>query len=462
LRKTAVQIFFACALLCAAIIALTQESGEAGIDPPAGPDLPLGALPDEAADTVPPETAPMREIPDWVRPARWFRSNSGGMTLEEIPSRLAALRGEYALVIDFINPEELPEYVLPFYNDSYFIEIRILYRDGAESRRQYIFRDQIGTNRLVAAFYPSQDGENSSGGEAQADDAADSAAGAAAELDETGAALAENDEAQSANTEGPLSARIPRGFIEIYDMNRLITGDHQFFEDGEETKTEFFYNRGAVTRSESWRRSGGDFMRTYTDSFRYNRSQSLRAVERLYHETQNAESGSGVETGDSGEPVRLAFPSRILDAAKHDDFISDKLAPLSSFFGDTVVQEGYRMIFTTDERGRILTQTLLERADKEVWVVVNTWSGERIASSLKTEGDNELLTEYEYDASGKRILERNSRNVVLERLVRAEGDKRELEELYMNGEVILKAEWEDGRKISEHRVRTTASRRGNE
>jgi hypothetical protein len=30
---------------------------------------------------------------------------------------------------------------------------------------------------------------------------------------------------------------------------------------------------------------------------------------------------------------------------------------------------------------------------------------------------------------------------------------REVEELYMNGEVMLRALWEDGRKISEERVR---------
>jgi hypothetical protein len=446
LRKAVVRIIFACALLCAAIIALTQETGGQGIGSPEEA-VPGGAqIPGEEISAAAAET-PAREIPDWVRPVRWFRSNSGGMTLEEIPSRVAALRNEYALAVDFINSEELPEYLGPFYNDSYFIETRILYHNEEESRRQYIFRDQNGTNRLSAAF--------SSGGEAQANDTAGEADTASAEITE-------------APESPPQKSQAPRGFIEIYDTNRLIIAEHQFFEDGEETKTDFFYNQGVVVSSESWRRNAdsGDFARAYTDSFRYNRSHSLRAVERLYHKTQSVYASGGEETGgeteSENEPVRLAFPSRILDAAKNDNFISDKLVPLSSFFGETTVQEGYRMVFTTDERGRILTQTLLDGGDKEVWVIKNTWSGERIASSLKTEGDDQLLTEYEYDSSDKRILERNSRNGVLERLVRAEGDKKEFEELYMNGVVILRAEWEDGRKISEQRVRNTAPRKGDE
>ncbi|GHV96468.1 hypothetical protein AGMMS50293_27880 [Spirochaetia bacterium] len=383
----------------------TSETSESGEDPTL--ELELGE-----------ETAEEIEIPDWVRPARWFRSNAGGMTLEEIPSRLAALRYEYALVIDFINIAELPEYLLPYYGNRYFIEVRILYTDRAESRRQYLFRDQEGTVRLVAAFNP------------------------------TSAEPGEED-----LTEEEFGAiQIPRGFIETYNENQLITAEYQFSDDGDETKTEFFYNRGAIIRAETWRQTVIDevkeFTRVHTDHYRYNRSSSLRAVERIYHEAQ--------ETGESGEvlPVRLAFPNRVLDAAKDDAFISDRLAQGSGFFGDTYVESGYRMVFTTDARGRILTQTLLDNQDETVWVIENTWSGNQISLSSKTEGDDVRLTEYEYNSAGEWMIERNSHNGDLERLVRTEGGGREVEELYMNGEVILRAIWEDGRKISEVRVRS--------
>jgi hypothetical protein len=84
-------------------------------------------------------------------------------------------------------------------------------------------------------------------------------------------------------------------------------------------------------------------------------------------------------------------------------------------------------------------------------MVKNTWSGDRIIAVLKIEGDVEKLTEYEYDSDGKRKTQRDIHNGVLERMVRIDGSK-ETEELYMNGVVVLRAFWEDGRKISEERV----------
>jgi hypothetical protein len=67
-------------------------------------------------------------------------------------------------------------------------------------------------------------------------------------------------------------------------------------------------------------------------------------------------------------------------------------------------------------------------------------------------GDDERLTEYEYDSAGDRMLERNFNRGILERTVRSTGN-RDIEELYMNGRIVLRAVWEDGRKISEERIR---------
>jgi len=50
------------------------------------------------------------------------------------------------------------------------------------------------------------------------------------------------------------------------------------------------------------------------------------------------------------------------------------------------------------------------------------------------------------------ISEKNLKNGVLERVVLIDGET-EIEELYMNNAVVLRAVWEDGRKISETRVR---------
>ncbi|MDR2111105.1 MAG: hypothetical protein LBP32_07340, partial [Spirochaetaceae bacterium] len=94
-----------------------------------------------------------------------------------------------------------------------------------------------------------------------------------------------------------------------------------------------------------------------------------------------------------------------------------------------------------DEEGNILGE------------MTNTWDGDRLSSVRWVSGEDERVSEYEYDGEGDRIIERNYHQGVLERVVRREGD-REVEELYMNGTVILRAFWgKDGRKISEERVR---------
>jgi len=63
-----------------------------------------------------------------------------------------------------------------------------------------------------------------------------------------------------------------------------------------------------------------------------------------------------------------------------------------------------------------------------------------------------MLSEYDYDGSGNRIAQRDYRNGVMERHIVIDGDN-ETEELYLNGIVVLRAYWENGRKISEERVR---------
>ncbi|MDR1586405.1 MAG: hypothetical protein LBS57_02980 [Treponema sp.] len=396
----------------------------------------------------PGETQP-EESPQKRPPVRWFRSNPAGMTLEEIPSRLAALRNEYVLVIDYFEFDELPPLLSPLYNFTYLIECRVLYHNGEESRRQWIFRDGAGLTRLVAVFGESPEAPpaGNTASDMVSDDGSDETSDTASDVksDEGGAPAEDASAEESASGGSAPTGRAPTGFIEIYNENSLITEERLFSDEGEETVTGYFYRRDTLVRAEARRKTvdeegGESFVDVYTDNYRYNRSASLRAVERVYHEDAEA------------VPVRLTFPNRILDAVADDKFIDTGLARVPDFFGDSFVQSGYRLIFSTDERGRILTQTLLDDKNSEVWVIKNTWSGERIVSSLKTEGEDERLTEYEYNQAGDRIVERNSRNGVLERLARAEG-RGEVEELYMNGKLILRAVWEDGRKISEERVR---------
>jgi len=86
-----------------------------------------------------------------AEPVRWYRSNAAGMALEFTPSRLVALRNEYGLSVEIVSPSELPGILLPYHDAAYRVELRILFKAGQESRRQWIFRDSRNFAKLVAS-----------------------------------------------------------------------------------------------------------------------------------------------------------------------------------------------------------------------------------------------------------------------------------------------------------------------
>ena len=434
------------------------------------------------------EEMPAEPLPDWVTPPRWYRSNAGGMMLEEIPSRLAAIRNEYALVSDFIGQDELPEFLLPYY-DNHYIEIRVLYHNAEESRRQWIFRDKNGLYRLVAVFREAEAAEKESpeqndeiadntetpdedvsadgaeGGRSaarQTADAPDSAEkipapdenAAGGEIaDDAAAQDADNDSGELADVLSDYKTFVYKnvsGFIEIYGDDFLLAREIVFSGEDYATETIYTYNKGTLIKTEVVRNKQAnareEVQKLWTDIFRYNRSGSLRSVERTYHERLDE------------EKVRLTFAHRVLDAAANSMFLNDQLYLSSDFYDDWTILPDQKMVFTTDDRHRILTQTLLDSAGEAIWVIKNTWSGDRIASALKIQGEEQKLNEYEYDSKGNRIAERNLLNGVLQRQVIFENG-RDIEELYMNGLVVLRAIWEDGRKVSEQRVKSGDNKR---
>jgi hypothetical protein len=366
------------------------------------------------------------------------------MTLERVPSRAAAMRNEYCLLVRIAGREELHELLSPYYDPSFLIELRILHENGRESRRQWIFRDGAGTARLNASG-----GGGLFGGEGNGE---------------------------------------KRGFIEVYNEGGFISEERQFNGDLSEFLIRFFYNRDTLVRAETRIKDapaedagaedppegeGGDappderadgaaekstdetaekladepaeekdedgYVLGATDFYRYTRSHSLRTIERVYH--------SG-----GGGPVKIPFPSINPGFSREVVFVNPGIAYSFEFLQDVIIPETGRVIYTTDSRGRVLTEQHFDDEENVIAEIRNTWSADRLRSVQYTAGDDERLTEYEYGEDGGRILERNYNNGVLERTVRSNGS-RDVEELYMNGEVILRAVWEDGRKISEERVR---------
>ena len=341
-------------------------------------------------------------------PTRWFRSNAGGMALEETQSRLVAMRNEYALGIRSASFGELPEYLLPYYNTGYLIENRIFYKNRELIRTQWLFKNIRGGTRLNAVIFEPE------------------------------------------NIEDSEEEKYITGFIEIFDERSFLTSEYRFYEDGGITRIDYVSNNNLITNAtvfilEDTEENEGnkDFIKSYADYYRYNRSSSLRSVERIFYRDMLIPSNS---------PALITFPRHVMDAVGEEFITGGRINLIPDFFGDTFVQVDSRIIHDTDERGRVLSQTFYDDEGEILWTISNTWLNNRIVSTAKIEGSIISLAEYEYDSAGDRIMERNYTNGVLERVVRAEGGF-DIEELYLNNVVVLRAVWEGGRKISETRVR---------
>ena len=357
---------------------------------------------------------------------RWYRSNSSGMTLEPIASGRAALRNEYCLSIEKASPDEIPALLYPYYSDLFLAELRRLYKNGKEFRRQWIFRDLNGLVRLSS----SGSGSSFWGGIPRNDS------------DE------ENSEEESRS-----------GFIEIRNEDGAIGREFRFEDDLSEWEYRFFYRENVLMRAETWfkkapaadssKSPAGDgeadnagnpvFLPVYTDYYRYSRSGSIRAIDRLLHEA-------------AGETLsRLVFPR--IGSAIHpgEDLMSLGLAYTSDFLLDIYRTEGVTITYSLDSRGRILGEVWKGEEGTVLGEFRNTWSGDRLQSvHWKTEEEDRLV-EYEYDDDGNRITERNYKKGVLERSMTSK-DGRETEEIYMHGKLILRVLWEKGLKLSEERV----------
>jgi len=403
LNKKIILIISIILLLFAGIIALTQEL-----------DFLLPDTEHELSDEE-------EDIADYMaiykKPARWFNSNVGGMALQETQSRLVALRSEYALAIDTAFSDELPEYLLSYYNEEFLIEVRMLYKNSEQIRTQWLFRDENHNTRLNAVFLEIDGAEEQSN--------------------------IERSDVENSDMDHPDYQIAIKGFIEIFDEKLNLISEYKYYEDGNINKTDFIFNDDLLINSTVSVWEEGEYKKRYTDSYRYNRSLSLRGIERMFHSDIMA---------SHDDLVRITFHRRLMDAVHDKLFISERLNIYPDFFGNVFIKGNTRMIFETDDRGRIFKQTLYDEEEEIIWVINNTWQDNRIVSTLKTEGDSVLLAEFQYNSAGDRILERNLKNGTLERLVRADGIY-DIEELYMNNVVVLRAVWEEGRKISETRVR---------
>jgi len=402
-------------LFCAGIIALTQETDEISVDQTE--IVSSNENNEELSSDL--ET---KENLDFERKTRWFRSNAGGLAVEEMYSRYAALRNEFALAIDIAHHDEIPEYILSFYKDGLIPEIRILFKNSEIYRTQWILKDIDGRTRVNAVFLDEEESEQSTENSEQ--------------INESGEK--EDDFLEI------VDLYFKEGFVEVYDEKSFLISEYRFFKSGNRNKIEYEYNKNLIIISTvmDWQGESKDYHTAYKDFFYYNRSLSLRTIERIFYKEMQIDD----------DTLKIIFPRRIMDAL-NDPFIEEqKLNIYPEFFGEIIVYAENKIVYENDDRGRTLKQTLYNDKKEVVWVIVNIWSNDRIVSAIKTEGDNIFIAEYEYDSKGERILERNLRNGNLERIVHT-NNKTDIEELYFNNILVLRAVWEDGRKISETRIR---------
>ena len=369
---------------------------------------------------------------------QWYKSNASGITLELIPSRLAALRNEYCVSVETAGRGDLPELLLPYYDDSfrpYRIELRVLYEKGKELRRQWNFRDSRNFVWLTASGSGGLFGGESTG--------------------------EDGEERRS-------------GFIEIRDNEGSVVRELYYQEDLSEWDFRFFYQENTLLRAETWFKGvpvpetpdgslreeavspdseedesaveteeeeptdpTPSFVLMTTDYYRYSRIGSLRAIERIIHE--------------GARSSRTSFPRIQPGFSPDEELATGGIAYSSEFLLDIINPDGAKVTYALDSRGRIVSEIWKNEDGKVLGEYRNTWSADRLRSISWKSDTDERLIEYEYDDDGNRIVERNFRRGVLERSVTSR-DGIETEEIYMNGRLVLRAFWEKGMKISEERI----------
>ena len=322
---------------------------------------------------------------------RWYRSNSSGMALEFLQSRLVALRNEYSLSVEYISSDYvhslLPPSLLGYYQNNYTVEFRTLFLNGQEHRKQWIFRDRNNTVRLNAS---GRGEENFS-------------------------------------------------VIELINQRGQVERELRFELDESEWELRFFYNGSDIVYVDSFYKENfeSDSVHFSRDYYLYTRSGFLRGIERTVYEQEEIELS------------RLVFPR--LDSSAFESYIHG-IVYTTPFLQNISAASAVRINYFVDNRGRVTSEIWYDEEDQVVGEFSNTWSNERLMSVLWQSHSDERLVEYEYDNEGSRISERNYRNGLLERTVTFSGS-REVEEIYMSGRLILRAIWEDGVRISEERIR---------
>ncbi|GMO26803.1 MAG: hypothetical protein Ta2F_02380 [Termitinemataceae bacterium] len=192
-------------------------------------------------------------------------------------------------------------------------------------------------------------------------------------------------------------------------------------------------------------RSGREGGLLWSDNYRYTRTASLRVIERTFYVEQ-----TNYEQKDAKHSVR--FPRTI--AQVNIEALEKPISaqPLdAAFLQDVLLATPSKIIYKTDNKRRVLSETREDENGEVIGEVLYNWKGDILSSVEWHSKDDDRIVEYIYNNKKERISEKDYKNNVLERTVVLE-DGKEIETLFKENKAILRAVWEEGRKISEKRL----------
>jgi YD repeat-containing protein len=359
--------------------------------------------------------------------ADWYVSDASGMALERSTRSLAS-RLEYSLSIETaLDSDSVPAGMRGAMPSGGTIELRTLYERGEVRRRRWAALDSDGFERLVETRW----------------------------------------------TDGTITR-------ERYDASLRFVEEARLGADGAGTVIRYFYAGSRLERAEAFAVAGGETP-IWTETYRYLRSGALLSVERTKvtpeGEKPSTEATEAVRfdtalgvprtlvtrsADGSGSRTRYDASGRVAERATLDATGKPVVvAEVMKDAGETKKSAGSIVRSTEagitvetglDERSRIIWERRTDEGGALLSETHTVWSENRIASVEIVVGAETRRTEYEYDAAGNRMMERNYRNGALERSVRRSGDE-DTEELYSDGVPVLRAVWVGGRKVSERRLR---------
>jgi hypothetical protein len=361
----------------------------------------------------------------FAEPGRWYASDAAGIAYEDLPSR-AALRSRWALEIRILGPGERERVFPGPLSDAEQVELKTLYEDGAERRKTVSVLDASGFARFE----------------------------------------------ESASADGFLRR-------ERYDPFRRLIEETTRAADGSGTTIEYEWSGDRILRAVAHDLGDPEGTPLWIDTYRYDRAGALRSVERaaeaaaFYQDSRlgsprtlefREPDGSVVRTrfdgkGRESETIRIGPDGSTVVSSEKIAYEAGAGGKAAASTRRSTDEAGRPKEVFLDGSGRVVRETILG-ADGEVAEETRTeWKDGRVTALTVLRGKRVLRTEYGYDARGNRMLEQNFSDGVLERTVRKEGNT-EIEELYRNGVLSLRARYENGILVSEEPVRpSTGGRR---